>query len=182
MGILFYEFNISSFIIVFFPFIINISYEAPTQITKIIPNSFTLSDNSIVLITNDGIHFYDESLTSENEGKSISFELSNNDLSTIAMAQFPNDEGKYILILVKYNLYIFNEEKTNIKSENISSLLNTENEANYCIMPYKKESNYLNFFISYKVLYQNLIKIVNIQFNLIDSNTNLISNIKTINS
>ena len=108
------------------------------------PNSLTLLDNSIAIVADNGIHFYNKDLTIDSNN--IPLEVTVNDLNKIAMAQFPEIYGSYILILVKDNLYIFDQNKGLIKNSNIASIING---THYDIIPYKKDNNILHFIISY---------------------------------
>ena len=72
------------------------------------PRSLTLLDNSIALVANDGIHFYDEQFANEYTSKKISLSISEENIKKIAMAQFSAGDGGYILILALNTLYLFN--------------------------------------------------------------------------
>ena len=69
------------------------------------PVSLTLLDQSIALVGSDGIHFYDKELTIDSNN--ISFTVQYEDIDKIALAQFSESDGGYILILVKNFIYIF---------------------------------------------------------------------------
>ena len=111
------------------------------------PLSLSLLDNSNAVVAEDGIHFYDNKFEEEYIDKKISFTIDNkNDLETVAMAQFPQEDGGYILILFKNIIYIFDNNKNYLKNENLEGTLNGKH---YCIIPYKKTNTNLIFIISY---------------------------------
>ena len=142
-----YKYNIVFFILFILTYLYEKTYQEASTISLKFPTTFTLLDNSIVLIANNGIHFYDEYFTSEDEEKKIELSLESTDLSKIAMAQFPNEYGEYIIILVKNILYIFSNSKNVIKSQTIEINADTNIDSNYCLVPYKKNDNNLIFFL-----------------------------------
>ena len=117
------------------------------NITLNYPLSLSLLDYSNAVVAQDGIHFYDNSFEIENIGKNIAFRIdNNNELETVAMAQFSQENGGYIIILVKNIIYIFDSNKNLLKNETLNGIINGKH---YCIIPYKKNNNNLNFIISY---------------------------------
>ena len=107
------------------------------------PYSLILLDNSIVLVHNNGIHFYNNDLTEEFIDYAKNFTVDKN--AHILMVQFPAPNG-YILILIQSSLYIFYENKEFIDSKELSECLNS---IFYDLIPYKVQDNDLYFIISY---------------------------------
>ena len=113
---------------------------------------FRLLNNRNVVVSTDGIHFYDESLTIVDNEKNITFpnpiqKENNENIDSISMAQFERKHGEYILILVSKTIYIFKSDETLLNSSDISSKINGEH---YCLIPYKKyDDNALDYFILY---------------------------------
>jgi len=114
------------------------------------PTLLTLENNELILINENGIHFYDSKLENEYNGKVISFNTSiSSDIENrkTAMAQFAHENGGYILIIVKDILYILEANGNLIHSLSITDYFTS---TNYYIIPYKKdEENYLHYIISY---------------------------------
>ena len=111
------------------------------------PISLTLLNNRNVIISSDGIHFYNENLTIENSEKKFIFEtpIQETNIDTISMAQFEKQYGEYILILAQDRIYIFSSDETLLKDYNLSSLINGKH---YSLIPYRKyENDYLDYFI-----------------------------------
>ena len=111
------------------------------------PSILTLLSRKLVLVSNNGIHFFDSNLDNEETNKyiPINIELDTDNYKT-AMEQFSEEYGGYILILVRNIIYFFDSNGNNIYSENLSEYLNGNY---YCLIPYKKEGNYLYYIISY---------------------------------
>ena len=113
------------------------------------PTAYTLSNQNIIMVASDGIHFYNSDLI-EDEDKKILFEkeillLSESEKTVIA--QFSDEDGGYIMIIVNDTLYIFQENGTPITSIDLS---NSINSIHYCLIPYKKENNFLLYnFLAY---------------------------------
>ena len=136
------------------------------KVNFIYPLSFTLLDNSNVLICNNGIHFYNEDFSVEDSDKKqeISIELA--DLDKITMTQFSSEDGGYILITVKNILYIFDNNKELKKNYNLTEEINTDQ---YQIIPYKKDNNILYFIIPYIESLQLVLSIFQYDLNNLDS-------------
>ena len=84
------------------------------------------------------------------------------------MAQFPEAESGYILIMVKNILYIFNDEGTYLKDYDFNDITNKKH---HCLIPYGRENDILNYFMIY--IESGKISIKNFKFNLTDySNEN----------
>ena len=63
------------------------------------------------------------------------------------MSQFPEKKGRNILLFVIDKIYIFDEDGNVLQELNLGGMDNCENIK---IIPYKKENNYLFYFISYQ--------------------------------
>ncbi len=94
--------SISLYIILFlliFP--INTQETELKTFSTMYPNILTLNDESLVMVSSDGIHFYDSDFN-ENNDKKIDFDnqiKSKAEYEKTSMAQFPKDQGEYIMIL-----------------------------------------------------------------------------------
>ena len=122
-----------------------------------------------VVVSTDGIHFYDESLTIEDNTKNITFQnpiqITNQHIfDSISMAQFERKYGEYLLILVNKTIYIFKNDETLLNSSDISSKIDGNH---YCLIPYKKDDNDV---LDYFILYVNSLDIYIKHFKL-DINT-----------
>ena len=114
---------------------------------QLFPSILTLLNQKNVLVTNDGIHFYDSNLENEEIEKYVSLYIpSEQDNYKTAMTQLSVEDNGYIIILVMNIIYFFEADGNFIISSDISNLINGEY---YCLTPYKKENNYLNYIISY---------------------------------
>ena len=163
--------NIYIIIIIFFDFS---SQENAIQIKY--PNSLILLDSSQVIVAKDGIHFFDSNMVNEDNTKYINFTISKSDeFESLYMTQFENKYDGYIIILINNITYIFDSNKNLIKTQ---SLLGEINGKHYCIVPYKKEDNKLNFIISY-VEKTNII-LESCVFDLSNTENNILIDKKTI--
>ena len=68
-----------------------------------------LSNDNIVLISNEGIKKYDPSTQSEILIQSTNSISSNDDLKYVAFTQFPLDDGGYIICRLNDYIYVFDE-------------------------------------------------------------------------
>ena len=171
------------FNIIYFSFLIFIiisliirSRQEAKEYNIVFPIVLKLLNNRNAVVSEDGIHFYDESLTTENYEKNITFAtlLKQDHLEYISMAQFDKQNGEYILILVIDTIYIFNSDETLLNSSDISSEIQGEH---YSLIPYKKYDNdFIDFFI---LFVDNLY--INIKHFKLDINTKNIE-IKNKNS
>ena len=84
------------------------------------------------------------------------------------MEQFSEENDGYILILINNKIYIFDSEGINIYSESLSDYINGDY---YCLIPYKKENNYLHYIISYISKNSNELILYHFIFDL-NSNSN----------
>ena len=147
-------FHFSYFIFIIISLIIRSRQEIKEYNIEL-PIIFPLLNNRNVVVNLDGIHFYDESLTNENYDKNITFEtpiqIENHDFNRISMAQFDQENGEYILILVRSIIYIFKSDETLLNSSDISSVVVVSeiNGEHYSLIPYKKYNNFLDYFILY---------------------------------
>ena len=112
-------------------------------------NFLILLNRKMVTIENDGIHFYNSDLITEDISKKILFKnnfSSKIDNEKISIVQFSEDNGGYIMILVFNLIYFFNSDGVKINTIILPNLIRA---INYCLTPYKKENNYLYYIISY---------------------------------
>ena len=130
-----------------FVFISLLSFSKSDEQKLLFPSILTLLNQKLVLVVNNGIHFYNEGLTEEDTSKYIPLTIpSKEDNYKTAMAQFSVEDQGYILILVMNTMYFFEQDGTIITSSDLSSLING---SYYCLTPYKKDGNDLHYIISY---------------------------------
>ena len=147
MYINFNKFKISIFLFIFLFLFIHIKNEIIDGIQY--PTLLTLLSQKIVMVANDGIHFFTSNDNSEDTTKKIIFEpqiSSAEENKKTTLAQFSADNGGYIIILVMDILYIFDPDGNKIDSYDLREYINA---IHYCLIPYKKENNLLYFIIVY---------------------------------
>ena len=125
-------------------YIISISIGNYPQVKK-------LNNGDYIVISSTSIIFLDTTLTLEYTSKTINFEnpIFTNDSSTFSttISQFSNEDGNFIIALIKNNLYFFSSEGTLIKIvENISFI---NQEEIYSIIPLGHSENEHYFSIIY---------------------------------
>ena len=142
------------------------------------PTILTLLSHKIVLVINNGIHFYDANMENEDLDKYVPLNIPDNDLDSFktAMAQFSADDNGYILILAMNIIYFFRSDGTSIISKNLSNIIDG---SYYCITPYKKENNYLHYIISYTNNSDFTMILNHFKFD-INSNENILENLKKL--
>ena len=132
-------------------------YYSQEDITNVLNSSSTtypytlrLLNGNILLVINKGIYFLDPNLVVDST-RTISFETeiqSGTDFDKISFAQFSAADGAYIMVLVIDQIYFFSGEGDLIDDKkDLSGYLNSDA---YSLVPYKKESNYLHYLISFK--------------------------------
>ena len=97
------------------------------------PTAYTLSNQNIVMVISDGIHFYNTDLIEDND-KKILFEKEitlQSEFEKTTIAQFSEEDGGYIMIIVNDTLYFFQENGTPIKSLDLS---NSISSIHYCLI------------------------------------------------
>ena len=166
-----------SFIIFIFLFIELCGQEQDSFSQNEYPNTLTLLNGNIIMVSKIGIHFFDSTFTTEDDSKKIIFEkqiTTSSDYSKTAMAQFPEEDDGYIIILALDIIYFFNRDGTNLFSKNISDYIYSDY---YDLIPYKKVDNNLHYIISYR---NKLINLKNFTINYFKYNidSQLIDNIK----
>ena len=111
------------------------------------PYALTLLNGNILIVINDGIHFFDSLVETEETSKAKYFDSkidseADNDKTTFA--QFSQDDGGYIMVLAKNIIYFFEAEGIFIYSIDLSESINGNY---YNLLPYKKEGDYLHYVI-----------------------------------
>ena len=134
--------NLNIIIILFLSFLVKIKSTIITD--AYYPVSLTLYNDNILLITNNKIIFYDDSLNSIIK----SYNLSESEIATDfketykSMAcQYPLVYNCYILVLVKDQLYFFDKDGNKLQKENFTSEFEEQNY--YEVIPIKKMENEL---------------------------------------
>ena len=173
MSKIFIIFNISlllySLIIISLLLNINCQETKESEIitSSLYPSTLTLLNQDLIMVTNDGIHYYSPKMI-EDVSKKIIFEnpiVSQDENKMTSMAQFSEDDGGYIMILVKNRIYFLEYNGTKIYDLDLNN--STDSSSHYCIIPYKKEGNILNYFISYGISDGKSFKINHFKFNII---------------
>ena len=159
------NFSLSIFIFLF-AFLFNFSSQH-TRISLKFPNSLVLLDSSLAIVSNNGIHFYDNEFLIEESTKSIPFNVEENNLESLFMAQFSSEDDGYIIIFINKIIYIFDAQKNLLTSKNLNE---TISGSHYCIVPYKKDNNVLKFIISYADADSKKIILEICQFDLSNNN------------
>ena len=140
----------------------------------IFPYSLTLLNGNILLVINDGIHFFDSNLENEETSKKKSFEevLEEEDNNKVFLGQFSEEYKGYIMVFAKDLLYFFTNEGMFLDSKNISEYLNGNV---FSLVPYKKENNNLYYIISYYYEFKLSINIFEFEINTPNAHTLKIS-------
>ena len=143
---IFYK-NIYIFIIIIISIFVNSNQMKTTDFNC--KNSITLLDQTNAALCSNGIHFFDKNFEYEEINKAINFTYSDTNKNKIGIFQFSNEDNGYILFFVDFILYIFDNNKNNLNSQEITQedLLNT-NIQMFNFIPYKKDNNYLKFILS----------------------------------
>ena len=131
MHINFNKFKISIFLFIFLFLFIHIKNEIISGIQY--PTLLTLLSQKIVMVANDGIHFFTSNDNSEDNTKKIIFEpqiSSAEENKKTTLAQFSADNGGYIIILVMDILYIFDPDGDKIDSYVLREYINA---THYCL-------------------------------------------------
>ena len=132
-------------------------YSSQEDITNVLDSSSTtypytlrLLNGNILLVINKGIYFLDSNLEVDSS-KTITFGTviqSESDFNKISFAQFSAADGAYIMVLIINQIYFFSEDGELIgDKKDLSQYLNSDV---YSLVPYKRESNYLHYLISFK--------------------------------
>ena len=111
------------------------------------PYALTLLNGNILLVINDGIHFFDSLVEAEETSKVIYFDSkieSELDYDKTTFDQFSEDDGGYIMVLAMNKIYFFDNEGNYIYTIDLSDTINGNY---YNLLPYKKEGNYLHYVI-----------------------------------
>ncbi len=129
-------------------------------------SSLILLNGKHAIVTKDGIHFYNKEFNEEITKKvDFNFSKSSDNMGQIRMAQFSEDNGEFILILIINVLYIFDGNENELISIKLGHKIKP---INYSLIPYKKINNCLYFIISY--VCSNSIILINFKYNLIIKN------------
>ena len=112
------------------------------------PHIFTLSNEKIVMVANDGIYFFSSKMVEEID-KRIIFEnilISDEIQDKISLVQFPSKDDEYFMISILNIIYFFDKDGNIIT---YSYLSDSMKDTNYTVIYYKKENNYLHYIITY---------------------------------
>ena len=113
------------------------------------PSVLSLQNKGLVVVRQDGIHFYDSD-KNEEVSKRIKFETpikSEEENEKISITQFQEKEKGYILVLVLGKIYIMQSNGNLLKKE---GLLEINSFEDIKIIPYKEENRNIFYVISYK--------------------------------
>ncbi len=132
---------------------------------------FTLFNEKLILVANDGIHFFTSKMEEEEEKKIIFDNLVSSEINNekIEIVQFSEKDQSFIMILLFNIIYFFNNDGILI---NYVYLSNSENNFNYTLFPYKKEKNYLHYIIIYQSNNKTKFNINHFKFDINGPNIN----------
>ena len=173
MFIKYNSFNII-FLIIFISLFLLYSQNQRTISSLYFPNILTLLNHKIIMVAQDGIHYFNSDLTNEDFSKKVIFEkqIESNDMnSKTAIAQFSSEEGGYIIVLALDIIYFLDSEGLLINSKNLSNSIDGEH---YCVTPYKNENYKLHYIITFPISdknYKNFTMIYYI-YNIKDNSNN----------
>ena len=129
-------------------------------------SSLRLLNGKHAIVAKDGIHFYNKEFNEEITKKvDFNFSISSDNMGQIRMAQFSEDNGEFILILINNVLYIFDGNENELISIKLGHRIKP---INYSLIPNKKSNNHLYFIISY--VYSNSLILINCKYSLIIKN------------
>ena len=133
---------------IYFPIYLLILISLLNYINSHNPNVFTLSNDKIVIVSEEGIHFYTAKMIEEEEKRIIfkSIILSENKEDKITFNQFSKIDEEYVIISVINKIYFFDKEGNLI---NYTYLSDSLKDFDYSLIPYKKENNFLHYIIFY---------------------------------
>ena len=166
--------NLNIIIILFLSFLVKIKSTIITD--TYYPVSLPLYNDNILLIANNKIIFYDDSLNSIIK----SYNLSESEIATDfketykSMAcQYPLVYNCYILVLVKDQLYFFDKDGNKLQKENFTSEFEEQNY--YEVIPIKKIENELYYIFTFNTKsYPYYIKFFYYKMNINTGKNNLI--------
>jgi hypothetical protein len=114
------------------------------------PNSFTLNNDNIIIVAKRGLYLFTQN---NNEINSILNFITDEEMITTEVdctkttfLQLPNDEGGYVLCLIKDKLYIFSQ---NMEYLHVYNLANEIDGEFYSFDFVKKNNNYIDYIISF---------------------------------
>ena len=131
------------------------------------PESFTLENNSLLLIYEDGFFLYDSEFG--NEKMILNITLNTDDIGNVLIKQYPSSDDGYILILLKNILYFFDSSLVNYNQQNITFTGNIQN-----LILIKKENNSLYYTINSYIVNNPNINIYYYRYNLNSQSNELI--------
>ena len=144
------------------------------------PSILTLLNQDLLMVASDGIYYFDLNYF-PNYQKKITFESpigTQTENKKTTMAQFSNKYNGYIIIIVKDIIYFLQQDGTEIKNVNLNDKISGNY---YCLIPYKKEGNYLYYLISYTID-NNTFTLKYFKFNINSPYSNEIINTITIST
>jgi len=143
--------NLSFLIIVLFIILTHINSQQLVPVSSILhPKFFILQNHIVVIVSNDGIHFYNSDLAIEDNSKKILFpqNIYSIENETILIKQFSKEDGGYLMVLALNKIYFFTSDGSKINSIYIPCISHSDY---YCLIPYKKQNNYLYYIIAYNI-------------------------------
>lgn len=111
------------------------------------PSTLTLLSQCLIMVANDGIYYFNSDLKLD-ESKKISFInpiVSKEENEKTTMVQFSENNGGYIMIIVKEILYILNYNGSQINYLNLSDY--SIDAKHYSLIPYKRVDNFLYYLL-----------------------------------
>ena len=125
----------------------NEQYNQFLSFDSMYPNSLTLNDGNILLITNQGIYLYEEAndnlKTIMNFTSNFTLDLTNS--SKITLMQLPEEDGGEIFCLVKKQIFVFSYNITLLK---IFDFIEEEANVYYSLSFFSKTQNDISIYYS----------------------------------
>lgn len=146
------------------------------------PNSFTLNNDDIIIVAKRGLFLFTQNnneintiLNFTTDEEMITTEI---DCTKTTFLQLPNDEGGYVLCLIKDILYTFSQNMTYLHAYNLTNEINGDF---YSFNFVKKNNSYIDYIISFVDRNYKSLNISYYQMN-IETEENLRINVRTVTS
>ena len=141
-----------------------------TEFNLIYSSIFVLLDKTIVDVAEDGIHFFDAQLNTEDTSYFVQFTvpLEKDVASRTSFSQFSQEYDEYILILCRRIIYIFDKQHNLISNFSLDESIQDTYDRGKYIIAYKKINESLHYLIRYSDSSSH--HILHYEFNLSSSN------------
>ena len=109
----------------------------------------TLLNQNLILVASDGIYYINKNELVNNKISNFTNPINTDELNEkTTMVQFSSEYDEYIIILAEHSLYFFEKDGTKIGKNDLPDSIDA---SHFCIIPYKKEENFLYYLIAYPV-------------------------------